>query len=66
MSSETQFTIAQVCDEIKEVETMKKVLLPIVVFIGVFSALAGITLIRLSKSMEDWEASWEEEDEDEF
>ncbi len=45
---------------------MKKVLLPIVVFIGVFSALAGITLIRLSKSMEDWEASWEKEDEDEF
>lgn len=45
---------------------MKKILLPIVVFIGVFSALAGITLIRISKNMEDWEASWEEEDDSEF
>jgi hypothetical protein len=45
---------------------MKKILLPIVVFIGVFSSLTGIALIRLSKSMEDWEASWEEEDESEF
>ena len=40
---------------------MKKLLLPLIIFIGVVSGLAGITLIRLSKSMEDWEASWDEE-----
>lgn len=45
---------------------MKKILLPIVILIGVASSLAGIALIRLSKSMEDWEASWEEEDDNEF
>ena len=33
---------------------MKKLLLPLVVSIGVLASLAGITLIRLSKSMEDW------------
>ena len=42
---------------------MKKILLPLIVFIGVVSGLAGITLIRLSKSMEDWEMSWDEEKE---
>jgi len=45
---------------------MKKILLPIIILIGVLSSLVGISLIRLSKSMEDWEASWEEEDESEF
>jgi H+/Cl- antiporter ClcA len=39
---------------------MKKLLLPLVVSIGVLAGLAGITLIRLSKSMEDWEVSWDE------
>jgi H+/Cl- antiporter ClcA len=39
---------------------MKKLFLPLIIFIGVVSGLAGITLIRLSKSMEDWEASWDE------
>lgn len=39
---------------------MKKLLLPLIIFIGVVSGLAGITLIRLSKSMEDWEVSWDE------
>ncbi len=43
---------------------MKKVLLPVIIFVGVISGLAGITLIRLSKSMEDWEVSWDEEKED--
>ena len=42
---------------------MKKILLPVVVSIGVLAGLAGITLIRLSKSMEDWEVSWDEEKE---
>jgi len=45
---------------------MKKILLPVIILIGVFSALAGITFIRLSKSMEDWQASWEEEGDNEF
>jgi len=45
---------------------MKKILLPIIILIGVLSSLVGISLIRLSKTMEDWEASWEEEDENEF
>jgi H+/Cl- antiporter ClcA len=42
---------------------MKKLFLPLIIFIGVISGLAGITLIRLSKSMEDWEMSWDEEKE---
>jgi len=45
---------------------MKKILLSIVALVGVLSSLAAISLIRFAKSMEDWEASWEEEDEDEF
>jgi len=44
---------------------MKKLFLPLIIFIGVISGLAGITLIRLSKSMEDWEVSWDEEKEEE-
>lgn len=43
---------------------MKKLLLPLIIFIGVVSGLAGITLIRLSKNMEDWEVSWDEDRED--
>jgi hypothetical protein len=43
---------------------MKKILLPLIVFIGVTAGLAGLTLIRLSKSMEDWEMSWDEEEEE--
>ena len=43
---------------------MKKLLLPLVVSIGVLAGLAGITLIRLSKSMEDWEVSCDEEKEE--
>lgn len=43
---------------------MKKLLLPIIIFIGVIAGLAGISLIRLSKSMEDWEMSWDEEEEE--
>ena len=43
---------------------MKKILLPIIISIGVLSGLAGLTLIRLSKSMEDWETSWDEDKED--
>lgn len=42
---------------------MKKILLPLVIFIGVAAGLAGLTLIRLSKNMEDWEMSWDEETE---
>lgn len=44
---------------------MKKILLPIVILIGVTAGLAGISLIRLSKSMEDWETAWDEEEEEE-
>jgi uncharacterized membrane protein len=43
---------------------MKKLLLPIIIFIGVVSSLVGITLIRFSKNMEDWEMSWDEEKEE--
>jgi len=43
---------------------MKKILLALIAFIGVTAGLAGITLIRLSKSMEDWEMSWDEEEEE--
>jgi hypothetical protein len=42
---------------------MKKVLLPLIISVGVISGLVGLTLIRLSKSMEDWEMSWDEEKE---
>ena len=42
---------------------MKKVLLPLIISVGVISGLLGLTLIRLSKSMEDWEMSWDEEKE---
>jgi H+/Cl- antiporter ClcA len=44
---------------------MKKILLPIIILVGVISGLAGITLIRLSKSMEDWEMAWNEQEEEE-
>jgi len=40
---------------------IKKILLSLIISIGVGSALAGISLIRLSKAMEEWEASWDEE-----
>lgn len=40
---------------------MKKLLLPLIIAIGVAAGLAGISLIRLSKSMEDWEMSLDEE-----
>lgn len=43
---------------------MKKILLPIVIIAGVISGLIGLTLIRFSKSMEDWEATWDEEGEE--
>ncbi len=43
---------------------MKKLLLPLIIAIGVAAGLAGISLIRLSKSMEDWEMSLDEETED--
>lgn len=42
---------------------MKKVLLPLIISVGVISGLVGLTLIRLSKSMEDWEMSWDDEKE---
>lgn len=40
---------------------MKKILIPLVIFIGVAAGLTGLTLIRLSKSIEDWQMSWDEE-----
>jgi H+/Cl- antiporter ClcA len=43
---------------------MKKLLLPLVIVIGVAAGVAGISLIRLSKSMEDWEMSFDEETEE--
>lgn len=43
---------------------MKKLLLPLVIAIGVAAGMIGISLIRLSKSMEDWEMSLDEETED--
>lgn len=43
---------------------MKKLLLPLVIAIGVAAGVAGISLIRLSKSMEDWEMSFDEETEE--
>jgi hypothetical protein len=43
---------------------MKKLLLPLVITIGVAAGVAGISLIRLSKSMEDWEMSFDEETEE--
>ncbi len=43
---------------------MKKLLLPLIIAIGVAAGLAGISLIRLSKSMEDWEMSLDEETEE--
>jgi len=43
---------------------MKKLLLPLIIFIGVAAGVAGISLIRLSKSMEDWEMSFDEEVEE--
>ena len=43
---------------------MKKLLLPLVIAIGVAAGVAGISLIRLSKSMEDWEMSFDEEVEE--
>lgn len=44
---------------------MKKILLPVVTIVGVLSGLIGLTMIRLSKSMEDWEMAWDEEKEEE-
>lgn len=44
---------------------MKKILLPVIILAGVISGLIGLTLIRFSKSMEDWEATWDEEEEEE-
>lgn len=44
---------------------MKKILLPLVTIVGVLSGLIGLTMIRLSKSMEDWEMAWDEEEEEE-
>lgn len=44
---------------------MKKVLLPVVILAGVTSGLIGLALIRFAKSMEDWEAIWDEEKEEE-
>lgn len=44
---------------------MKKILLPLVTIVGVLSGLIGLTMIRLSKSMEDWEMAWDEEKEEE-
>jgi hypothetical protein len=43
---------------------MKKILLPIIILIGSLSSLAAISLIRLSKNMEDWELAWDEDGED--
>ena len=43
---------------------MKKLLLPLVIAIGVAAGMIGISLIRLSKSMEDWEMSFDEEAEE--
>jgi len=43
---------------------MKKILLPVIILIGTLSSLAAISLIRLSKNMEDWELAWDEEGED--
>ena len=45
---------------------MKKILLPLVTIVGVLSGLIGLTMIRLSKSMEDWEMAWDEEEEEEL
>ena len=44
---------------------MKKILLPLVTIVGFLSGLIGLTMIRLSKSMEDWEMAWDEEKEEE-
>lgn len=44
---------------------MKKLLLPIVILAGVASGLVGLALIRFAKNMEDWEASWDEDKENE-
>jgi hypothetical protein len=43
---------------------MKKLLLPLIILIGVAASVAGMSLIRLSKSMEDWEMSFDEETEE--
>lgn len=43
---------------------MKKILLPVVILAGVTSGLIGLALIRFSKSMEDWEATWDEQGEE--
>jgi len=40
---------------------IKKVFLSLIVAMSVGATLAGIFLIRFSKAMEDWEASWDEE-----
>lgn len=43
---------------------MKKLLLPLIIVIGVAAGLAGMSLIRLSRSMEDWEVAFDEETEE--
>jgi len=40
---------------------MKKIVLFVIAFFAVVSSFLGLCLIRFAKTMEDWEASWDEE-----
>lgn len=42
---------------------MKRIVIAIVILLGTLSSLAGLVLIRFSKSMEAWEMAWDDENE---